>query len=135
MLFPSSPCCKHVKLEDVSLFPFSLLFNPAGCTPNSQPFSKSPFTPFKRRQECYELIPSPPRQSDAGVTPACCSKLPLYRRCANTSLCQLRLRLHGSFTALEADTPRLLSYLQSCRSRVMAHSLLCACQSPSQAHK
>lgn len=32
------------------LFPLSLLFNPAGCIPNSQPFSKSPFTPF---QECY----------------------------------------------------------------------------------
>lgn len=42
MFFPSSPGCKHVKLEDVSLFPFTLLFNPAGCTPNSQPFSKSP---------------------------------------------------------------------------------------------
>lgn len=112
MLFPSSPCCKHVKLEDVSLFPFSLLFNPAGCTPNSQPFSKSPFTPFKRRQERYELISSPPRQSDAGVTPACCSKLPLYRRCANSSLCQLRLWLHGSTGSRHTSFTQLPAELQ-----------------------
>lgn len=56
-----SPCCKHVKLGDVSLFPLSLLFNPVGCTPNSQPFSKSPFIPF---HECYYLISSPPHQLD-----------------------------------------------------------------------
>lgn len=33
------------------------------------------------------------------------------------------------------QTHLIFSYLQSCRSRLMVHSLLCTCQSPSQAHK
>lgn len=66
---------------------------------------------------------------------ACCYKLPLYRSCANTNPARLRLQHNGRFIASEADTPRLLSYLESCRSRIMVRSHLRTCQGPSQAHK
>lgn len=58
MLFPSSPCCKHIKLDDVSRFPSSLLFNPAGCTPTSQPFPKSPFTLFQEKAGVLLIDPT-----------------------------------------------------------------------------
>ena len=66
---------------------------------------------------------------------ACCYKLPLYSSCANTNLARLRLQHNGRFTASEADTPRLLSYLESCRSRIMVRSHLHTYQGTSQAHK
>lgn len=65
----------------------------------------------------------------------CCYKLPLDSSCANTNPARLRMQCNGRFIASEADTPRLLSYPESCRSRIMVCSHLCTYLGPSQAHK
>lgn len=108
MLFPSSPCCKCVQLEDV-FFPCPCFLTQQAVYQTHNPFQNHHLHPFRSVINWSQISQTP------GVTPACCSKLPLYRSCANTSLGQLHLQLHRSFSALEADTPRSLSILQSCR--------------------
>lgn len=78
---------------------------------------------------------SAPRQSDTQLKQSCSYKLPLYSSCANSSPARLRLQRDGGVTALEADTPRLLGDLQSCRSRILVHGHLQTYWGSSQAHK